>query len=594
MVSQALQSFYRQRKQNFSSELEAIKKRINIVSNSRLIAAIAFIVLLYFSFSESALIFLLPLLLVLFVVLVRKHSELFAQKTHLENLVRINDNEIQSLQGNFSCFNNGAMFINPHHPYTHDLDIFGDRSIYQYLNRSSTLTGAEKLAASLTGTLPSADSIISRQESVKELATKIEFRQHFWATGESLKETATDKQELLEWIKHPSFLYGKKSFALLLNFLPAVTIALLLISLFVDGVSTFAILFAGLQWGILGLHLKKVNAFHQYISQKKNVLEKYAQLLHLLGKEKFQSILLKDLAGQAIEADKKVKSLSSLVSAFDARLNFMTNVVVNSLLMYDLQCVYRLEKWKEENTNALEKWMDVVSEADALCSFGTFSFNHAAFIFPNITTEQKITAVSMGHPLIPAHELVANDVMIGGEPSILIITGANMAGKSTFLRTLGVNMVLALTGAPVCASSFSCPIINMRSGMRTADSLQDHQSYFYAELDRLKTIMDELRSGRPLLILLDEILKGTNSTDKQAGSIALVKQLLSYNCLALIATHDLALGDLERAHPEHVKNYCFEPTIENDQLSFDYKMKIGLAQKMNATFLMKKMGIIPA
>jgi DNA mismatch repair ATPase MutS len=176
----------------------------------------------------------------------------------------------------------------------------------------------------------------------------------------------------------------------------------------------------------------------------------------------------------------------------------------------------------------------------------------------------------------------------------MIITGANMAGKSTFLRTLGVNIVLALNGAPVCSSSFHCPVISMRSGMRTADSLQDHQSYFYAELDRLKSIMDELRAGKPLLILLDEILKGTNSTDKQAGSIALVRQLLSYPCLALIATHDLALGDLEKEYPDRVKNYCFEPTIENDQLSFDYKLKQGLAQKMNATFLMKKMGIIPA
>jgi DNA mismatch repair ATPase MutS len=169
-----------------------------------------------------------------------------------------------------------------------------------------------------------------------------------------------------------------------------------------------------------------------------------------------------------------------------------------------------------------------------------------------------------------------------------------MAGKSTFLRTLGVNVVLALNGAPVCADKFDCPVIDIRSGMRTADSLKDHQSYFYAELNRLKSIVDELKEGKSLLILLDEILKGTNSTDKQAGSIALVKQLVDQKSLVIIATHDLALGDLEKTYPEKIRNFCFEPSIENDQLFFDYKLKSGLAQKMNATFLMKKMGIIPA
>lgn len=167
-----------------------------------------------------------------------------------------------------------------------------------------------------------------------------------------------------------------------------------------------------------------------------------------------------------------------------------------------------------------------------------------------------------------------------------------MAGKSTFLRTLGVNLVLALNGAPVCAMEFCCPVINLRTGMRTTDSLKDHQSYFYAELQRLKVIVEDLRSGKPLLVLLDEILKGTNSTDKLAGSVALVKQLMQYPCLVVVATHDLALGNLETEFPNTVINYHFEPTIENDQLSFDYRLKRGIAEKMNATFLMKKMGIV--
>ena len=228
----------------------------------------------------------------------------------------------------------------------------------------------------------------------------------------------------------------------------------------------------------------------------------------------------------------------------------------------------------------------------SLNSLGTFAFNHPTFVYATIEKEIVIEATAIGHPLIPQNECIANDFTLGQNKSVLIITGANMAGKSTFLRTIGVNLVLALSGAPLCARTFRCPVIDMRSGMRTADSLKDHQSYFYAELNRLKVIMDDLRSDRPLLILLDEILKGTNSADKQAGSIALVKQLLPHPCLALIATHDLAMGELAKEFPERIQNYCFEATIENDQLSFDYKLKPGLATKMNATFLMRKMGIL--
>jgi DNA mismatch repair ATPase MutS len=199
----------------------------------------------------------------------------------------------------------------------------------------------------------------------------------------------------------------------------------------------------------------------------------------------------------------------------------------------------------------------------------------------------------LGHPLIHRNDRVVNDVMIGKDQRIQIITGANMAGKSTFLRSIGVNLILALAGAPVCAEAFSCSIVHLRSGMRAADSLKDHQSYFFAELNRLKNIMDELKKDKPLLVLLDEILKGTNSNDKLSGSLAMVKQLVPHPCLALIATHDLALGELSNTHPDAIKNFCFEANIENDQLHFDYKLKTGLAQRMNATFLMKKMGIIP-
>lgn len=593
MTQRELLDFYQGRKIHFSDSLKILRKRINIISNLRLSVALLFIALLYLglSYADDLLYLLLPVLLA-FIVLVRKHAFLFDKKVHLEHLERIQQDELFSIGGDFSHNSSGSEFINIHHPYSHDLDIFGEGSLFQYINRSKTRGGKQLLADYLASMPKSADVITSRQEAVKELAGKNDFRHEVQALSMQIEEQQDDQRQLDHWLTQPDFLYGKKPYGFILNTFPVITLALVISAFFVDGLAGFAVLAAGMQWVFLGFHLKRINAFHQYISTKQNVLEKNGRILYFIRSEKYSSAQMQHLGAKAHEADEKVRQLASLVRAFDARNNSMTNLVVNSLLLYDLQCVYRLEKWKGENASRLRGWMDTVHEAEVLCSMATFLFNHPPFVFPVISAGRELSAKDLGHPLLPEGERVNNDLHIDEKQSILIITGANMAGKSTFLRSVGVNVVLALSGAPVCASEFRCPLIGVRSGMRTADSLKEHQSYFYAELDRLKSIMDELRQGKPVLILLDEILKGTNSTDKQTGSVALVKQLIGYPCLALIATHDLALGDLEVQYPGKVANYSFEANIDNDQLSFDYKLKRGLAQKMNATFLMRKMGII--
>jgi DNA mismatch repair ATPase MutS len=594
MTQQELHLFYTTRRSTFAESLSSVTKKINLVSNVRLATALAFLVIVYLGFSNFNLLYVAAILLVLFVILVQRHSKLFQEKTHLENLASLNDAESKAATGDSSSFATGSEFTDAHHPYSHDLDIFGEGSLFQYINRCNTLGGKKRFADRLSAPLLSAETIVEQQQAIKELSSHTDFRQHFQAAGREMDEQPDDRAQLEAWLRHPSFLYTKPLYRYLLAIFPVITIALVVLAFVFPAFKGWAILCALAQWAILGFHLKKVNAFHDYISRKKNILQKYARLLHYLQQNTFQSPLLKKLAGSAQEAEQKVQSLASLVSALDARLNAMTTLVVNSLLLYDLQCIYRLERWKINHAEKLIAWLEAINETEVLGSFGTFAFNHPAFQYAAIQDKLSIEIEALSHPLIQEDERIANDLLIGNRQSVLIVTGANMAGKSTFLRTVGINLVLALNGAPVCAQSFRCPIIHLRTGMRTADSLKDHQSYFYAELNRLKTIMDELRSDKPLLILLDEILKGTNSTDKQAGSIALVKQLLPHPCLAMIATHDLALGDLETEYPDRVKNYCFEATIENDQLSFDYKLKPGLAQKMNATFLMKKMGIIPA
>ncbi len=592
MTRDELKNFYEQRKSSCSATLLSTKQAINTVSNLRLATAIIFILLAYFGYRYHELLWGLPLAFAGFVLLIRRHSQLFEKKVHYENLVDIQTNELYGLDGDYSRNSSGSEFVDIHHPYTHDLDVFGEGSLFQCINRCHTREGKTLLAARLSEKLTSINLVRDWQAAISETSQKADFRQELQALTMQIEGQASERTQLLSWLSQPAFIYGAPAYRIILNIFPPVTVLLVLLAFFIDGLTPFAVLAGAFQWVFLGFHLKRVNQFHQAVSDRKNSLEKYAAALDCIRREPQQSVLMQGVRDRATAGCDNVGNLAALVRAFDARLNSMTNLVVNSLLLYDLQCVYRLEKWKEENAKELVSWLDAVSETEVVCSFGTFSFNNPAFAFPVIQEQPLLEAVGLGHPLLPDSDRVVNDVALGNNATVMIITGANMAGKSTFLRTLGVNTVLALAGAPVCATSYRCPFLDLRSGMRTADSLRENQSYFYAELDRLKSIMDELRNGRPLLILLDEILKGTNSTDKQAGSVALVKQLIERSCLVVVATHDLALGELEQEFPGAIANYSFEARIENDQLSFDYKLKRGVAQTMNATFLMKKMGII--
>lgn len=592
MNSSELLSLYQQRAQYFSTQLNEKKKIINRISTARLITAILLFVATYFSFQNNLYIYPLVGLVIGFIALVRWHSNLFAEKEHLESLVSVNQHEIASLKGDYTAQPTGHEFLHPQHAYASDLDIFGEASVYQFLNRAYTTSGKEMLATRLLAPLTTLQAIAENQQTIRELSSELEFRQQFQATGMNIGETENDRTQLQEWVAHPYLLLSSFWVRYGLRILPLLTISALLFTFFSSVAKPFAITFVLIQWSITGFYFKRINIFHDYVSRKKEVLEHYARLLKVINAQPFKSAILKTLQVTTHQAEAKVSKLASLMSALDARLNMMFNLVMNALFLYDLQYIYRLEKWKAENAVALESWVNAISVMEVLNSFSTYTYNHASYCYATLSAKEMIRAVDMGHPLLQEQERILNSLTMGEPHTVFIITGANMAGKSTFLRTLGVNLLLALNGAPVCAREFYCPVIGLRTGMRTTDSLKDHQSYFYAELQRLKTIVDELKSGKPMLILLDEILKGTNSNDKLQGSIALVKQLLQHTCLSVIATHDLTLGNLETDYPNQVINYHFEPTIENDQLSFDYRLKRGLAEKMNATFLMRKMGIV--
>jgi DNA mismatch repair ATPase MutS len=290
---------------------------------------------------------------------------------------------------------------------------------------------------------------------------------------------------------------------------------------------------------------------------------------------------------------KVIRQLSKLLNMMDSNLNLLVSVIMNGLVMFNIHVLLAVEKWRIKNRSQVPVWFEVMAEIDALSSLGNFAFNNPQYIYPvPVTDGFQFIAEKIGHPLIPKESCVTNDIEIVGWNQFRIITGANMSGKSTFLRTIGVNMLLAMTGAPVFASRLTFYPIEIHSSIRTNDSLARRESYFYAELKRLKEIITELESGRQKLILLDEILKGTNSSDKQTGSIALIKQLMKYKLAGLFATHDLALGDLIKHYPDNIRNLCFEIHIAGDKMEIDYKLSPGVCRNLNASFLMKNMGII--
>ena len=368
-----------------------------------------------------------------------------------------------------------------------------------------------------------------------------------------------------------------------------------LISIGYAGFGLF-ILFLLVPFAIVGRKINTINTLQNQLSKKTEILAKYSDMFGMIEKESFESDLLNKqksiISASPKSTQNAIKKLSETLAAFDYRLNLLVGIILNIFFLWDiLQCI-RLEKWKHTYGNEMTSAFEALFTFDELNSLAGFAFSRTKSVFPVFSNEEFVLeANDTKHPFISEKNNVGNEISINGWGKFQIITGANMAGKSTYLRTVGINMVLAMTGAPVLAKSFVLKPIDIFTVIKTTDSLQDGESYFFAELKRLKEIINTLEKDSKLFIILDEILRGTNSRDKHNGSEGLVKQLIKLNASGIIATHDLALGKLEKTFPEQVTNKRFEVEIKNNELVFDYKLKDGISQNLNATFLMKKMGI---
>ncbi|MDT8393708.1 MAG: hypothetical protein RQ761_07675 [Bacteroidales bacterium] len=598
MTQAEIKEKYRQLFTDYSNELEQVTARIKQIGMIRLFFFLAWIIAIFFCtrFSWAVLGPVLGGGIIIFGLLVRIHGKLHKRKNVLEQLIMINLQEENSMEWNFSDHDDGSEYLNGNHLFSHDLDLFGKGSLFQYINRSSTKRGKNKLAAELSGISKSKNLIIEKQEAIAELASLFGWRQDFRVRGMMVEEQAGDIPGLTDWVSLKPDFKGI-FFRILLIVVPLINLAMFI--LLVMNVISFWHFMAYLviPLALSGIKHRTVNKKHNLLSGKFPVLKKYSSLFDMIESQSFSSRKLQNsrqtLISNGLSAGRAVKQLARITNAFDTRLNLLAGFLMNIFFLWDIRQSVRLEKWKEKYKSYLPGWFEVIGEVDALVSFAGYAYNNPDFIFPDIVEgdEMYLKAEQLGHPLIHAGKRVCNDYRVNGWGQFTILTGANMAGKSTFLRTVGVNIILAGCGAPVCAVNMQVSPVDMVTSIHTIDSLANNESYFYAELKRLKMIIDMLKKGNRVFIILDEILKGTNSRDKQSGSKALVEQLISLKAAGIIATHDLSLGELEKRFPDHIKNQCFEVIIDKDRLDYDYILKEGIAQNMNATILMERMGI---
>jgi hypothetical protein len=592
------ENHYTERLSLTAGQLQQVKKQIFRISMLRLALFIAGIAGLYFFFNQTTLLItcicltFLPLF-----ILVKIHNRFFIRKEWLETQARIIQEELQALSGDYSSFEDGKEYVNPEHPYSFDLDIFGRRSLFQSINRTCTFFGKVRLAEWLQNHLHKKTSIEKRQEMVREISEHTLFREQFRVAGLVHHGQSSDAEKIQAWSQSPAqYLHAGWVKAFIWG-VPVINSLLLITSL--AGWTSFSWL--GLSFGIFlvlsfGI-IKRATYIQETYGKQLKSLNGYARLIALAKAENWKSAGMQELMerfnlnGQSpIQA---LQQLSKELDRLDLRNNQFLYVLLEGSIFFQLQEIVRIERWKVRYGQHISEWLETVGELDALCSLGTFAYNHPQYTYPELTEKPFcFLATQMGHPLMPASQCVKNDATIPSRPFFLIITGANMAGKSTYLRTIGVNYLLACIGAPVCCEKLKLHPNQLITSLRTSDSLSDNESYFFAELKRLKRIIDLLNQGQQLFIILDEILKGTNSMDKQKGSFDLIRQFMQLKANGIIATHDLLLGSLIKQFPEEIRNYCFEADIKENELTFSYKLREGVAQNMNACFLMKKMGII--
>jgi DNA mismatch repair ATPase MutS len=591
---------YQQQSQLAQHEADKYERLANNYSLRRLLIFAFLLLAVYISVSnDNSWILIICFIISVFAFswLVSKQNKYDELKKYHADLKKVIDNEIESVLKHTNIYYSGEAFINEKHFYTADLDIFGKGSLFHFINRSATSSGNYKLASWLNKAADK-QTILTRQDAVKELAAKPAWKQNFQTRLLfGLKQPDNQVKNLITYLKTTIEVKDEKFLWAYSYAAPFILLTLIILSFF----SPVARYLAGVMvlgnYRLASSKSTTVKMTDMITGKIGEALFQYSLAFECVESEQWKTNYTKDLSlkikTESRSVSGKIKELSKLINKLNYRLNMVVGFLMNIFFIWDVRQVIAIEKWKQDNHESLETAFDVIAEFEALISLSSLAINYPKWVFPQIADGDSytITAKNIAHPLISNKFSVTNNYELTDAFKIDIITGSNMAGKSTFLRTIGINTILALAGAPVCADAMVVSVITIVSYMRIKDSLNESTSTFKAELDRLQMLLAAVENEPKVFFLIDEMLRGTNSVDKYLGSKAVIEQLIRKKGVGMVATHDLQIAELEKKYPDYIRNFYFDIQVVDGEMLFDYKMKHGECKTFNASLLLKQIGI---
>ena len=573
---------YKEKLETATQLYKQYHQQYNAIAFARLIDLLFAIVVGYKAINESSWLwgFLAAVMIVLFFLLIGKHKQIAVKRRIAKAKIAINEREIAFIEQGVYPADNGKDFEPAQHPYAYDLDVLGEKSLYHYLNRTHTYLGRKRLAEQLL--YPKDTAILAHQEAIKALTPQLAWRQTFMAHAEQIDDSPSFYDRLQQWTATSTPPMGK--FMRVFTVISPIVFTFSTIIGYIydyEVLKSIAKLLLTINLSVFFFYISKINkeklGFEHTYAMLYAFKECIAQVeAHFPEKNK--------------QASTHIAQLSRLLDDLDSVSNILVSIPLNIFSFYHLHRYRALLQWKRTYGTHIAQWLETVAATEVLCSFANFAYNNPHFVYPTFNNQYRISFEDVGHPLIAENERITNNITLD-EAHFIILTGSNMSGKSTFLRTLGVNMLLAQVGLPVCAREAAIHPLPLLVSMRLSDSLSDGKSYFFAEINRIEQIMTALKRER-CMVLLDEILRGTNSEDKQYGTIKIIERLLSLKAIGIVATHDIEVCKTADRYPQQLQNKCFESYIHEGELSFDYKLREGICQNKNATFLMEKLGII--
>lgn len=593
--------FYQKNIKDTEIKIGKLDKKINLIGWIRLLVVIAMVGVGYhfYKLDNVFLLFLSEVIIIgCLVITVLYHGNLINKKREKEIFISINKKGIGRINGDFK--NNediGKEYIDEKHSFSSDLDIFGKSSLFSLINDTTTKGGRDRLARELSlETVPTVEEIKEKSEGIKELGKKVEWRQKLRVFGIfNFKNSKKEINEIEELKKFVSTTVERNKYKKLIAYF-MITFTFICIAASILGLirPSYIILVLILDYATLTQLTRKNKEQLEVFSEIKNTIKIYSNAISDIENEEFKSNYINSLKGilkckDGTSAQEEMKKLSNLSEWIGDSNNNAFYLILNVLLFMDVFILDNLEVWKEKNGNKLESWIDVVSEIDALSSISNLYFDFDTWITPEVVDEKIVIAKEIGHPLL-GDKAVRNDYALDNGKMTTLITGSNMSGKSTFLRTIGLNLILSYIGAPVFANEFKCGRFNVSTCMRTRDNLEESISSFYAEILRIKLLIEKTEKGEDIFFLLDEIFKGTNSQDRHTGAKELISQLMRGGAIGIVSTHDLELCDLEK-EDNRISNYNFREYYEDNKIKFDYKLRKGRSTTQNAIHLMKLAGI---